>query len=275
MHFDAHQHFWNLSNSFTDWPTPGLSRIYSDFGPTDLQEHLKRCAIEGTILVQAAPSVAETEYCLEIARECSFVKGVVGWIDFEAEDALAEIRRLARDPLLNGLRPMVQSISEPGWILDDRFTAIFHAMCEHGLRLDGLVLAHQIGDLDQLAQRHPQLAIILDHGGKPPIARNKFGDWAGAIERIAHNSNVYCKLSGLWTEAGTDISQSNIQPWVDHLLATFGTRRLVWGSDWPVVKLAGSYEDWFAQCREMLAGLSEAERADIFSHNGRRFYGLQ
>lgn len=275
MRLDAHQHFWDLSNPFTDWPTAGLASIYRDFGPGDLQEHLASCAIDGTILVQAAPSVEETEYCLSLAGQHDFVKGVVGWIDFEADDALPTMERLARNPLLKGLRPMVQSIEEPNWLLKSRLEPVFSAMCDRGLRLDGLVLSHQIPDLDELARRHPALPVILDHGGKPPMAAGGFADWAKAISSLASNHNVYCKLSGLWTEAGGDISQSNVQPWVDHLLEAFGPSRLVWGSDWPVLEIAGTYLDWFSQCQAMLSELSPSDLWGVFGANGRRFYGVE
>ena len=274
MRLDTHQHFWDLANSFTDWPTSDLSTIHRNFGPDDLRAHLSQCAVGGTILVQAAPSIAETEYCLAVARGCDFVKGVVGWIDFEASDAMAQLERLAGDPLLVGLRPMVQSIAEPGWLLQDSLAPLFTAMTTHKLPLDGLVLAHQIGDLDRLAQRHRDLAIVLDHGGKPPIASDAFGDWSQAISSLARNPNTHCKLSGLWTEAGGDISPETIRPWVSHLLDCFGPQRLMWGSDWPVIELAGDFGDWFAQCEALLDDLSGDEQAAIFGRNGRRFYGI-
>ncbi len=274
MRIDAHQHFWSLANPFTDWPTPDLAAIHRDFGPVDLRPLLDKTGIEGTVLVQAAPAVAETRYLLALAQEYSFVKGVVGWIDFEAADALGQLEGLASNPALKGLRPMIQSIEEPGWILCGEFDPLFRAMIAANLSLDGLVRAHQIGDLVHLAARYPELRIVLDHGGKPDIADGSLIRWATAIEALARHPNVHCKLSGLWTEAGADISAEAIRPYAAHLLAVFGVERLMWGSDWPVVELAGSYADWFEQAKLLLADLGEADRVKIFGGNAARFYRL-
>lgn len=251
-----------------------MPQIYRNFEPADIGEHLSKCGIDGTILVQAAPSVAETEYCLRLADRHSFIKGVVGWLDFEAPTALSRLDSLANHPKLKGLRPMVQSIAEPGWLLKEQFTVIFEAMTRYGLVLDGLVLPHQIVDLVDLVKRHPQLSVVLDHGGKPPIRKREFGIWSHDIARLAEFPSAYCKLSGLWTEAAADHSQAALQPWVNHLLRSFGAERLMWGSDWPVVELKGSYGDWFTQCRNMLAGLTEDQQMSVFGGNGRRFYGI-
>jgi L-fuconolactonase len=136
------------------------------------------------------------------------------------------------------------------------------------------VRAHQIGDLVHLAARYPELRIVLDHGGKPDIAGGAFIRWAAATDALARQPNVHCKLSGLWTEAGGDISAEAIRPYAAHLLAVFGPERLMWGSDWPVVELAGSYADWFEQAELLLAGLSSADRARVFGGNAAHFYRL-
>lgn len=274
MRLDTHQHFWELANPFTDWPTSDLAPIHRDFAPGDLEPSLIDAGVDGTILVQAAPSIEETCYCLSLAADTHFVKGVVGWIDFEAEDTLEQLDRLGSNPLLKGLRPMVQAIEEPGWLLRDQFTPVFEAMIAHGLVLDGLVRSHQIGDLAALARRHPDLHIVLDHAGKPPITTGAFDGWAQAIANLAESENASCKLSGLWTEAGEDTSPDAIRPWVNHLLERFGPQRLMWGSDWPVLGLAGSYRGWLAQCEELLAHLDESERAAIFGDNGKQIYGI-
>jgi L-fuconolactonase len=275
MRLDTHQHYWELANAFTDWPTPHLAAIYRDFAPGDVEPILTEAGIDGAILVQASPSIAETEYCLSLAAKTAFVKGVVGWIDFEAPDALEQLNGLASHPLLKGLRPMVQSIEEPDWLLREAFAPVFEAMVDHGLVFDGLVRAHQIGVLGALAQRHPDLLILLDHAGKPPIAEGNFDGWAQAIASLAANANVSCKLSGLWTEAGGDMSPETIRPWVDHLLESFGSQRLVWGSDWPVLELAGSYLGWLNQCEDLLAHLEDSQRAAIFGGNGKQIYGVE
>lgn len=274
MRLDTHQHFWKLGNAFTDWPTSDLQQIYRDFEPADIAEHLSRCGIDGTILVQAAPNMKETEYCLGLAERHSFIKGVVGWLDFEAPDALRQLEWLTNYPKLRGLRPMVQSIAEPGWLVKDEFKPIFQAMVQHSLVFEGLVLPHQIVDLVELVKWNPELPVVVDHGGKPPIRKGEYGIWSHDIARFAAFPNAYCKLSGLWTEAADDHSQKVLQPWVQHLLRSFGTERLMWGSDWPVVELKGSYDDWLTQCGALLADLSEDQQRSVFGGNGRRFYGI-
>lgn len=274
MKIDAHQHFWSLANPFTDWPTPDLSAIHRDFGPGDLRPLLARTGVGGTVLVQAAPALADTLYLLALASEHDVVKGVVGWIDFDAADALDQLRRLAADPALKGLRPMIQSIEQPGWVLQDRFDPLFRAMIAADLRFDGLVRARQIGDLTGLAERYPDLSIVLDHGGKPDIAGGGFAGWAADVERLARHANVHCKISGLWTEAGADLSARAIRPYVAHLLDMFGAGRLMWGSDWPVLELVGDYADWHDQAWHLFADLGDADRAAIFGGNAARFYRL-
>ena len=271
---DSHQHFWRLAEPFTDWPTPDLAAIYRDFVPADLAPLLDRAGVTGTILVQAAPSIEETRSLLDLAETTPFVRGVVGWVDFGAPDAVAQLRSLAGNLLLKGLRPMIQAQREPGWILQFGFDPVFQAMLEFGLRFDALVRADQIGDIGRLAARYPTLPIVLDHAGKPDIAGDEFAGWADDIGQLATNPNVCCKLSGLWTEAGSDISASAISPYVTHLLDTFGPQRLIWGSDWPVVELAGSYTGWCDQARQLLAHSPEAQREQVFSGNAARFYGL-
>lgn len=274
MRLDAHQHFWSLANAFTDWPTPEMGEIHRDFGPGDLEAILAANNISGTILVQASPSIEETSWCLSIADKHDFVRGVVGWIDFESHDALDQMDRLACHPKLVGLRPMVQSITESGWLLREQFEPVFLRMMSNDLRLDGLVLHHQICDLTVLAGRYPGLSIVLDHAGKPRLRTNDFKNWSREIESLAAHPNVFCKLSGLWTEAGDDHSTARLLPWVAHLLDCFGADRLMWGSDWPVLNLIGTYSQWHHQCEQFLLHLSADERAGVFGDNGKQFYGI-
>ena len=274
MRLDAHQHFWKVSNPFTSWPTPDDGGIYRDFEPSELAEILAANGIDRTILVQAAPDIAETRWCLDLANRHNFVAGVVGWVDFEAPDAVEQIDAIASDAKLLGLRPMVQSIEQPGWLLQGSFSRIFQCMLDHRLRFDGLVLPSQIPDIEGLATLHPALPIVLDHAGKPPIHSGQFSRWAHDLEKLASHPNVFCKLSGLWTEAGSDHGLDRIKPWVTHILNCFGAARVMWGSDWPVLNSAGSYDGWLEQCTELLCHLSEEAIADIMGNNGARFYGI-
>lgn len=275
MRIDAHQHFWALGNPFTDWPTPDLDSIFRDFGPADLLPHLRGGGIDGTVLVQAAPCLDETRYLLSLADRHRFVKGVVGWVDLAAADAAATITELAGHPSFRGVRAMVQDIDEAGWLLRPELTPAFDAIIAHGLCFDALVHAGQLGDIIALTGLHPALKLVLDHGGKPRIAAREFESWAADIHALAAAPNAWCKVSGLWTEAGGNCAPSNIEPYVTTLLEAFGPVRLMWGSDWPVIELAGTYGNWLAQCESLLAGLPDADRKRIFGETAAQFYGIK
>lgn len=271
---DAHQHFWQLANPFTDWPTPELAAIHRDFGPADLAPLLAEAGVTGTVLVQAAPAVEETHFILALAERTAHVRAVVGWIDLAAADALDQMAALARHPLLKGLRPMIQSEPEPGWILQPAFRPVLEAMVETGLRFDALVRQHQIGDIAALAARHHDLPIVLDHCGKPDIAAGGSAAWRDSIAALGAYGNVHCKVSGLWTEAGGDCSAATIASYFETVRAAFGPERLMWGSDWPVLNLAGSYRGWLDQAQTLFEDLGPAERAAVFGGNAARFYGF-
>jgi L-fuconolactonase len=274
---DAHQHYWSLTHTDYGWlqPVPELAAIYRDFTPVDLHPLLDAARIDATVLVQAAPSEAETWRLLEIARKpSSRVLGVVGWCDLLAPDAEARIRRLAAEPLLKGLRPMLQDIPDPRWILDARLTPAIDAMVQTDLAFDALVKPIHLAHLLECLLRHPNLRTVVDHGAKPAIAARAFQPWADDMARIARQTQAFCKLSGLPNEAGAGTAPSDMRPYVEHLLAEFGPSRLIWGSDWPVVTLACSYAQWVETSQTWLAPLSADEQAQVMDGNARAFYRL-
>lgn len=269
---DAHQHFWQLSRGDYGWLTPQLGPIYRDFGPGDLQPILAGHGVGRTILVQAAATVAETEYLLEIADNTPFVAGVVGWAEFTAPDAPQVIAKLAQNPLLVGLRPMVQDIADDDWLLREDIAPAIEAMVAHDLVFDALVLVKHLPRLTQFVQRYPRLRVVIDHGAKPQIRDRAFKVWRDAMAPLAGNPGITCKLSGLVTEAGADWRASDLRPYCDALLALFGADRLIWGSDWPVVDLAGGYDRWRDVSVSALAGLAHAERHAVLGGNAARLY---
>jgi L-fuconolactonase len=269
---DAHQHFWTLERGDYGWLTPALGAIYRDFGPEDLRPLLDRHGIERTILVQAAPTETETRFLLDLAARTPFVAGVVGWADFDAPDAPRRIAALAADPLLVGLRPMVQDIADDDWLLRASLAPSVRALIEHGLVLDALVLPRHLSRLAVMIDRHPGLGVIVDHAAKPHIRERRLDPWRADLVAVAARPNVTCKLSGLATEAAVDWTVEDLRPVVEHLLAAFGPQRLLWGSDWPVVNLAGGYARWREAALGMLAGLPESERAAILGLNAARVY---
>jgi L-fuconolactonase len=274
MLVDAHQHFWRLADRHGAWPPPDLAAIYRDFFPPDLAPLLAQHGVARTVLVQSMPNEDDTRFMLGLAHAHPFIGGVVGWTDLKAPDAPQRIAALAADPLLKGLRPMLQDIEDDGWIADPALAPAVAAMLRHGLSFDALVLPRHLPALYAFAQRHPDLPIVIDHGAKPLIATGVLEPWRADIARLAALPQVSCKLSGLVTEAGADWDVDRLRPYVDHLLAGFGPRRLIWGSDWPVLNLAADYARWLAACASLLDGLPEADRQAVFGLNALRFYRI-
>jgi L-fuconolactonase len=269
---DAHQHFWRIDRGDYGWLTPALGPIYRDFMPDDLAPLLARHGIGGTILVQAAPTITETRFMLAVAQATPFVRGVVGWVDFEAADAADVIAELAADPLLVGLRPMVQDIADDDWLLRPSLGPALAAMARHALVFDALVLPRHLPRLRTLNGRHPNLTVVVDHGAKPQIRDRLREPWASDLAAIAAVPSVTCKLSGLVTEATTDWQAADIRPYAQHILDIFGPQRVMFGSDWPVVNLAGGYDRWRETALGLIAHLAAPERAAILGDTARRIY---
>jgi L-fuconolactonase len=210
---------------------------------------------------------------LELARQHSFIAGVVGWVDFESGEVAETIAALAADPNLVGLRPMIQDIPDTEWMLEERLAPAFEAMIDYGLAMDALVLPKHLPALLELTARYPDLAMVLDHGAKPPIAAGDLAEWKTGIAELARSSPMVCKLSGLVTEAGT-ADAAVLEASVDHLLQTFGPSRMMWGSDWPVCELVCPYGEWHSVTRTLLAKLDASDREKIFSATARATYGI-
>jgi len=272
---DAHHHVWSLARGDYGWLTPALAPLYRDFTLDDLKPLRVAAGVTATVLVQAAPTVAETEFLLATARASGgVVRGVVGWVDLAATDAIPVLRRLARDPLFKSVRPMLQDLADPAWLLRPEVGRALAALPRLNLRFDALVRPRELPALATMLAQQPELAVVVDHGGKPPIARGEFEAWADAIAAVAAHPRVRCKLSGLVTEASPAWTIDELARYVDHLLACFGPQRLMWGSDWPVVELAGGYLRWNSATMALLATRSDDDRAAILGGTARRFYGL-
>jgi len=267
---DAHHHVWQLARGDYTWMSPDLP-IARDYTLADLRPLLG--PITATILVQAAATEAETDFMLATARaSATLVRGVVGWADLAAPDAPSRIAARAADPLLVGLRPMLQDIEDTRWILRPEVQPALAAMAAQGLRFDALIKPRHLPVIGELAQRHPTLPVVIDHAAKPDIAAGTFQPWASHMARLARETPWCCKVSGLVTEAAPGWSTGDLRPTIDHLLAEFGPARLMWGSDWPVVNLAGGYARW----REATLALLPTEtHPAILGGTAARFYGLK
>jgi L-fuconolactonase len=272
MRIDAHHHLWTLARGDYGWLTPALAPIHRDFELSDLAPHLAAAGIAGTILVQAAATEAETMFLLDIADSADVVRGVVGWIDFDGADGAARIDAMAARSLLVGLRPMVQEIADDDWLLRPALAPLLAAMAANGLVFDALVLPRHLPRLSQVVRRHPDLTFVLDHCAKPRLATGDIATWRHDIALLAEHPNIVCKLSGLATEAAPDWRITDLREAVAHVVSCFGPQRLLWGSDWPVVNLAGGYEKWLAAAETLVADLSSAEKSDIFGGNAARIY---
>ena len=272
MRIDAHQHYWQVSRGDYGWLTPALGPIHRDFGPQDLVPLLARHGIERTILVQAAPTEAETAFLLDIAERNHSVAGVVGWCDFDAHDASERIARLSGNPLLVGLRPMVHDIPDESWLARPSLAPAFAAVAAHDLVFDALLRPQHITPLLDVLDRHPTLAVVVDHAAKPDLISGEIANWREDIAAVAARPQSFCKISGLVTEAAAGWTIETLRPVVSHLLAVFGPGRLIWGSDWPVVTLRADYSNWFETVAELLAPLPETDRAAIMGGNAQRLY---
>jgi L-fuconolactonase len=275
---DAHQHFWSLARGDYDWldvmAKPFLAPIHRDFQANDLRHLLQARGIAGTVLVQAAETVAETEYLLSLADANDFIRGVVGWVDLTAPDAVATIERLARHPAFKAVRPMLQDLPDPAWISTAPTGTAVQALVRLGLRFDALVKTPHLPHLLAFAQRHPALPIVIDHMAKPDMAHDEFSTWHALMAPLAALPQVHCKLSGLVTEIGPQWRIDMLRPYVDAVLELFGPERVMWGSDWPVLNLAADYPRWADAADKLLENTSAEQREAVLGGNAIRFYGL-
>lgn len=269
---DAHMHVWRMSRGDYNWLTPDLGVLWRDYAIADAWPEARNAGVSQVILVQAAATAAETDFMLSIAEADARVAGVVGWIDFEAAHAVDEVERRAASGRIVGLRPMIADLPDPEWILRRAFAPVLNAMVRHGLVFDGHARHDLVPVMTELAARHPDLRIVLNHGGKPQIADARLDPWRGEIAALAAHPNVSCKLSGLLTEAGTRKDDASIGEVVQHLGGCFGPDRLLWGSDWPVLTLAASYKAWAEQSERLIAQYFPDHADAIWRGNAERIY---
>jgi L-fuconolactonase len=276
MIIDAHQHFWTLTRGDYVWLTSATGVLYRDYLPQDLAPILKDNAVSTTVLVQAAPTEAETHYLFGLAQGQPFIGGVVGWVDFESADAPQRIAALASagGGKLKGLRPMIQDIADPRWVTRPELDAAFEAMTQQDLVFDALVRPRHLAALRERLLRHPTLRAVLDHAGKPDIAHGGLEPWAADLERLAHDTPICCKLSGLLSQAGERRSAEDLLPYVAQIFSSFGAERVLWGSDWPVVNAAGAYAEWLGLARGLIERCAPGGADQVLSAAAARLYRL-
>jgi L-fuconolactonase len=276
MRIDAHQHFWRLDRGDYAWLLPSLTPLYRDYLPRDLAPHLEAAGIAATILVQAAPTEAETRFLLEIAKSTPFVAGAVGWVDMEAPDVHERLAALVKEGggYLKGIRPMIQDMADPSWIVSPRLDRAFAVLEALDLRFDALVRPSHLDPLLRRLEQRPNLKVVIDHAAKPTIAAGGKLDWSVRLATLASRTSARCKLSGLLTEARAGAALDELAPFVEQVVGAFGAERIMWGSDWPVLDLVSDYSTWHAMAERLVAGLTARERALIFGGVAAEFYGV-
>jgi L-fuconolactonase len=271
---DAHHHFWSVARGDYDWLADAPAALRRNFLPGDVRAQHDALGITGSVLVQAAPTLAETRYLLALAAAVPTVCGVVGWIDMQSGDALRQLRDFAADPLFRGIRPMLQDLADLDWLASEALQPLMAALIDRDLSFDALVRADQFDTVAALATAYPELRIILDHGGKPPIASGAPSAWRAALARLATCPNVTCKLSGLITEAAVGTTLDDLAPYAEAMLALFGTNRVMWGSDWPMLTPRTSVRDWHDWCHALVMPHGVAAVRDVFAGTAIRVYRL-
>ncbi len=250
-----------------------LAPLRRDYLPQHLAPLLECLAIDRTVLVQAAPTIAETAFLLDLAGQHELVAAVVGWVDFEDKDHIRHLERFRRHPKFVGVRPMIQDIPDVDWMLSDALDWAFEAIVALDLTFDALGFPAHMDNFCRLFNRYPAMRVVIDHGLKPAIRHPEArDDWCRGTARLAAETSACCKLSGLATEAGPTWNADLLRPYVDHLIACFGPDRLMWGSDWPVLELVSSYERWYATARDLVAPTGAGDR--IFGGTAQAFYRL-
>lgn len=277
IRIDAHHHFWHPARGDYGWMPPDDPVLSRPYGPADLAAGLAAAGVIRTVLVQAAPSTAETEYLLGIADATDHVAAVVGWIDFEDPGQMDTLRRLARHPKFVGVRPMIQDIADDGWMLREDVQWVYRALCDLDLTFDALGFPRHMANFLTLLKRYPGMRAVLDHCLKPQLRGHGVENhafWADGMARLADETGACCKLSGLVTEADAMPDDAMVRPCTDHVLRVFGADRVMWGSDWPVARLRCEYAGWHDMALRLTAGLSDADRVAVFGGTASAFYRI-
>lgn len=276
MRIDAHQHYWKIKRGDYGWITPELPVLYRDFMPADLEPLLQAHQLDGSIIVQAAPTAEETDFILSIADNAPSVLGVVGWLDLFDPDHYQVYTRFRQNPKFKGFRIMIQDMPDAYRILEPGFVEALRQYAEEDVPVDLLLAANQIDAVLKLLERVPDLRGVIDHIAKPPVRNKEIEIWTQYMRALAKHPQIYCKLSGMVTEGEHDRwSKEDFVPYIRTVIDLFGPDRVMFGSDWPVCLLAADY----AEVVDLLAGSlpeawGDAERERLFGGNAKDFYKL-
>lgn len=275
MIIDAHHHFWKYDPVEYGWIDNEMAIIRRDFLAADLAAQIAAAGVDGVVSVQARQSLAETRWLLQIAAANDFIRGVVGWAPLASPDAKAELASLAAEPKLKAVRHVLQGESDPDYMLRGDFNNGVAALAEFGLAYDILIYERQLPAAIQFVDRHDGQVFVLDHVAKPLIRRGVLSPWRENIRELARRPNVYCKLSGLVTEADyRRWTDAQLRPYMEIVLEAFGPQRLMFGSDWPVCLVACPYARWLGIVRDFVSALSAAEQSRVMGATAVEAYHL-
>lgn len=275
MRIDGHQHFWRTSRGDYHWMNESVGILYRDYMPDDLQPILARHRIDRTVLVQAAQTVAETDFLLELAAQHEFIAGVVGWLDMDSPEFAQQFARYRSNPKFIGLRPMLQDIPDLKWILRPQVLRSLQIVADDDFPFDFLTYTRHLPFVLDALDKVPLRRAVVDHISKPEIAKRVMEPWGSLMAELA-DRGLYCKLSGMATEDDRDNwSAQSLRPYIQHAVDCFGWDRILFGSDWPVCLLAGSYDEIVSALKAALGSQmdDDAERK-LFGENAKKFYKL-
>lgn len=269
---DAHQHFWKYHPDTHHWISDEMAVIRKDFLPADLAPVLKQHGVDGCIAVQADQSEAETDFLVSLANENDWIKGVVGWVDLCADNIRERLQYYCQFPVVKGFRHILQA-EDPAFMLKPEFLRGIGALQEYGFAYDILVYPRHLPAVQQLVKQFPDQRFVIDHIAKPAISKGVMEEWVKNIQAIAIFPNLYCKVSGMVTEANWSCwKKEDLYPYLDMVTESFGADRLLYGSDWPVCLLAASYERMMEPVKEYYSNFSATEQAALFGGNAAAFY---
>ncbi|MDO6605539.1 amidohydrolase family protein [Arenibacter palladensis] len=276
MIIDSHQHFWKYSPVKHAWINEQMSVIRRDFLPSDLKPVYLKNGVDGCVAVQADQTLAETDFLLEHAHNNAFVKGVVGWVDLRSADVDKDLEKYAKDKHLKGYRHIVQEEADHNFMLRPDFLRGISKLEQYGAVYDILIFPHQLGATLELVKKFPNQKFVIDHIAKPYIKDGFYDGWAIMMKEVAKHENVYCKISGMITEADfKNWTPEQIHPYMLLALEAFGPERCMYGSDWPVCLVAGTYTQVKELTTNFISSLSSTEQAAIMGQTAVDFYGLE
>lgn len=275
MRIDAHQHFWIFDPVRDSWIDDSMRNIQRDFLPTDLKPILSENGFDGCIAVQADQTEAQNGFLLDLAKKNTFIKGVVGWVDLQSDNLEERLDFYAEEPLIKGFRHVLQAEAQRDFMLRPAFLNGIGLLEKHNFTYDILIFPDQISYSTKLVKAFPNQKFVIDHIAKPDIKNQNIDTWKKDIQAMANHPNVFCKVSGMVTEADwRNWKPEDFTPYLEVVFEAFGVSRLMFGSDWPVCNVAGGYQKSLSILTNYTTKLSRNEQEQFYGGNASSFYNL-